>query len=63
MSTWARIANGVVMELTPIDPTNRFHPSLTWADCTATPGVAQGWLASETTGVWTFTAPPAVPPS
>lgn len=30
---WARIENNVVMELTDIDPSGRFHPSLTWVEC------------------------------
>ncbi|MCK0744112.1 DUF4376 domain-containing protein [Chromohalobacter nigrandesensis] len=31
---WARINNnGIVTEITDIDPTGRFHPSLTWIEC------------------------------
>ncbi|WAX22806.1 hypothetical protein MAJJADAN_00044 [Pseudomonas phage Amjad_SA] len=30
---WARIENGTVMELTDVDPSGRFHPSLTWVEC------------------------------
>lgn len=30
---WARIENGVVMEITDIDPDGRFHPSLIWVPC------------------------------
>lgn len=33
MQIWARIENGVVMELTDIDPEGRFHPSLVWVEC------------------------------
>ncbi len=59
MATYARIVNGVVMELfTPpagIPITACFNAALTWVECDATPGVAQGWLYSG--GV--FSAPPA----
>ena len=62
MATYARIVNGVVMELfTPpagIPITACFNAALTWVECDATPGVAQGWLYSG--GV--FSAPPAPPP-
>lgn len=30
---WARIENGVVVEITDVDPTGRFHPSLVWVGC------------------------------
>lgn len=30
---WARIENNTVMELTDINPTGRFHPSLIWVEC------------------------------
>jgi hypothetical protein len=30
---WARIEFGQVAELTPIDPTGRYHPSLIWRPC------------------------------
>ena len=30
---WARIENNVVMELTDIDPSGRFHPTLVWLAC------------------------------
>ncbi|MBC2405474.1 hypothetical protein HF257_05625 [Pseudomonas sp. WS 5106] len=39
---WARIDNGLVVELTDKDPAGRFHPSYEWAACNAE--VAQGWL-------------------
>lgn len=32
---WARIENGVVMEITDVDPDGRFHPSLEWVECPA----------------------------
>jgi len=38
---WARIENGTVAEITDIDPTGRFHPSLQWAECGS--DVAPGW--------------------
>lgn len=63
MRTYARIVNGVVAELMPLD--DRFtladavHPSLAsqFVDATAVAGVAQGWLYAN----GTFTPPP--PPS
>lgn len=33
MKKWARIEEGVVREITDIDPEGRFHPSLIWAEC------------------------------
>jgi hypothetical protein len=30
---WARIENDVVVELTNINPSERFHPSLIWKKC------------------------------
>lgn len=53
MSIWAHIINGIVVEITDIDPEGRFHPDLIWAECTDTPGVEQGWTYDGTT----FAAP------
>ncbi|KEA54153.1 phage domain protein [Mangrovibacter sp. MFB070] len=39
--SWARIENNEVVELTDIDPTERFHPSLIWVECPAE--VLQGY--------------------
>ncbi len=55
MSRFARIFNGIVMETITFNPDGMFHPSLLWVDCSATPGVTQGWLY----GNGTFSAPPA----
>lgn len=30
---WARLENNIVVELTDIDPKNRFHPDLIWVKC------------------------------
>lgn len=30
---WARIGNGVVLELTSADPSERWHPSIEWRSC------------------------------
>lgn len=30
---WALIVDGVVWEITDIDPNGRFHPSLLWVEC------------------------------
>ncbi|CEE93300.1 Phage domain protein (modular protein) [Xenorhabdus nematophila str. Anatoliense] len=32
---WARLEDDIVMELTDIDPTGRFHPLLIWVGCPA----------------------------
>jgi hypothetical protein len=39
---WARIDNGVVAELTNIDPAGRFHPSMVWMACSG--AVQLGWV-------------------
>lgn len=38
---WARIENGLVAEITDIDPAGRFHHSLTWVGGAG--GVGPGW--------------------
>lgn len=65
MSTYARIDNGIVVEMfappPDITPTDVFDPSLVWVDCTSNANVAPGWIATEAGGAWAF-APPADPP-
>lgn len=65
MSTYARIAGGIVAELfTPpagVAIAACFYQSLTWVECDGTPGVTVGWTAIETEGAWAFTAPAAPP--
>lgn len=39
---WARIENSEVKEITDIDPTERFHPSLIWVICPV--GTTQGMV-------------------
>lgn len=39
---WARIENGLVVEITDIDPSGRFHSSITWTSCP--PDVKAGML-------------------
>lgn len=56
MTMWARIESGTVAELTDLDPTGRFHPSLTWVACTAE--VKAGWLYQD----GAFSAP-VIPPA
>lgn len=56
MTTWARINNGVVVELTAIDPTNRFHTNLVWAAVPTGVTPIQGWSYA----AGTFSAPPAL---
>lgn len=45
---WARIENGLVKELTDIDPAGRFHSSLMWVACppTVTEGMAYDNVAN-----------------
>lgn len=38
---WARIENDAVVEITDVDPTGKFHPSLNWVPCPAY--VQPGW--------------------
>jgi len=33
MAKWARIENNTTMEITDIDPKDRFHPDLIWEEC------------------------------
>ncbi len=42
MSMWARVENGIVDEVTDIDPEGRFHSDLKWRPCPAQ--VLPGWL-------------------
>lgn len=39
---WARIENNIVKELTNVDPTGRFHPSLIWISCSSY--CESGWI-------------------
>ena len=41
MTMWARIENGAVAEITALDPTGRYHPSLHWEPCGVE--VLPGW--------------------
>jgi hypothetical protein len=54
---WARIENGIVAELTEIDPAGRFHPALQWTVCGT--AVAPGWTYDGRT----FAAPISALPS
>ncbi|SDU87955.1 phage tail assembly chaperone [Pseudomonas mucidolens] len=42
---WARIENGTAVELTDIDPTDRFHPELVWQACPVE--TQPGWTVVE----------------
>lgn len=42
ITMWARVEDGIVMEVTDIDPEGRFHPDLKWRPCPA--NVLPGWL-------------------
>lgn len=55
-STWARIENGVVMELTNVNPADRYDPELTWVKATAS--VKQMDLYDSATGKFTAFVPP-----
>lgn len=54
MTTWARINNGVVVELTTIDPTDRFHSNIVWVVIPEGVAVTQRW-----TYIGEVFAPPA----
>ncbi len=54
VNMWARIEDNVVVELTEIDPTDRFHHTLIWLPCDKS--VQPGWR--HTSGLL---APPVVP--
>lgn len=53
---WARIENGVVSELTEINPDGRYHSSYTWTKCGK--NVSVGWTYDGKV----FSAPQADPP-
>jgi hypothetical protein len=61
MSTYALVFNGAIVQIDPA--TFPVNPALSWTgDISAvTPAPQVGWAATETGGVWTFTAPPAPP--
>ncbi|MBJ2176923.1 hypothetical protein JC795_01815 [Pseudomonas veronii] len=42
---WALVEDGVVLETTNVDPTERFHPDLSWVACPA--DVKPDWLVSD----------------
>ncbi|MFJ4444181.1 phage tail assembly chaperone [Pseudomonas sp. NPDC089422] len=42
---WARIANGLVMEVTDIDPFDRYHSELVWKECSLE--TMPGWKVVE----------------
>ncbi|MEN2396956.1 hypothetical protein [Pseudomonas halotolerans] len=42
---WALIQEDVVLETTSVDPTERFHPDLSWVACPA--DVKPDWLVSD----------------
>jgi hypothetical protein len=54
---WARIESGVVREMTEINPSGRFHPSLVWEPCES--DVREGWTYDGSS----FAAPQAVNPA
>jgi hypothetical protein len=62
MSVFALVAGEQVAELAPEE--FPIHPALVWVDVSSvSPPPNVGWTATETAGVWTFTAPagPAPP--
>ncbi|WP_092346717.1 MULTISPECIES: phage tail assembly chaperone [unclassified Pseudomonas] len=54
---WARIENGTVVEITDVDPTERFHPDLMWRACSK--DVRPDWILMDSE----FSQPLAVSPS
>lgn len=59
MKNYARIENGMVVELlqTNGDITKMFNPALVWVECTVVIGIAVGWTYAKSTF-----ATPAAPP-
>ena len=53
---WALIVDGVVREITDIEPAGRFHPLLEWRECG--PDVREGWVFDGQDF-----APPEAPPT
>jgi hypothetical protein len=39
-----------------------YHPDLDWQDVTSVAGIAEGWIATVTNGVYSYAAPPPPPP-
>lgn len=58
---WALIVNGTVAQINQTNPAGLYPPDMIWAECAAT--VQESWLATETNGGWTFSAPPAPTPT
>ena|SRR5581483_3691473 len=62
MSQYARIDNGIVAELftPPVGATIQqcFHSDLVWVACDGVTGIAVGWSAVFSNGVWSFSAAP-----
>jgi hypothetical protein len=52
---WSRIENGLVAEVTDIDPDGRFHSSLHWVACPE--NVKPGWMAESSNGEVVFSEP------
>ncbi|GEO82850.1 hypothetical protein [Pararhodospirillum oryzae] len=46
---WALIIDGLVSEITPLDPAGRYHPSLTWVEVPESlrPWVGPGWTEAD----------------
>lgn len=43
MTMWARIENGIVAEITDLDPAGRFHQSMQWEPVGQAGGCGPGW--------------------
>jgi hypothetical protein len=56
---WTLVIGGYVFQTTTENPSGRFPPDMQWITCPN--GTLQGWTASESGGMWTFSAPPAPP--
>lgn len=64
MRTYARIVDGIVVELfdTDADIATLFHAEMVWVDITDAKPVrpAERWTAVQTAGGWSFSAPAAL---
>lgn len=61
MNTYARVSNGIVMELfmTSADITTLFPPAIVWINVTGVAGIQVGWVQNGTA----FVAPAAQTPT
>lgn len=61
---WVNIQDGLVREITKLDPEGRYHPSLLWVDIGDNEQeVLPGWTAVEKDGAWIYAEYVPPPPT